>query len=222
MAASTRIMKRKKRAISKNNISSLLYVDNEKEIRDRSRAREGSHSEIVRNLVSEALRARHLKEYGKDETMWNVREAQRRVVGEGIVPLVDLLEEQKRYVEALASGIREEYLVIQERLKTIETNSSFLVRAADRILQNMVFVRALIWHYIFTFYHAVIVSANQKLTRAQLERNLDDRMKEIKIEAAKEKLLAGEAAFENTVKLVSRNPEPDAKNPPTAPPTPQA
>ncbi|OLE51293.1 MAG: hypothetical protein AUG51_24030 [Acidobacteria bacterium 13_1_20CM_3_53_8] len=179
-------MKRKKRAISKNNISSLLYVDNEKEIRDRSRAREGSHSEIVRNLVSEALRARHLKEYGKDETMWNVREAQRRVVGEGIVPLVDLLEEQKRYVEALASGIREEYLVIQERLKTIETNSSFLVRAADRILQNMVFVRALIWHYIFTFYHAVIVSANQKLTRAQLERNLDDRMKEIKIEAAKE------------------------------------
>jgi len=34
--------------------------------------------------------------------------------------------------------------------------------------------------------------------------------------------LAGEAAFENTVKLVSRNLERDAKNPPTAPPTTQA
>lgn len=151
--------------------------------------------------------------------MRDVVDAQKSVVSEGNAPLIAALYEQKSFVEGSVRQMQLEYASIEERLARIENALMFLIKGFDRILQNIVIIRAVIWHYVFEFYYTVMVSADKRLKREHLQKNYEDRLKDIKIEATRERSLCGEVALEKAVSVVGTNLRRDGNNPPSVPPS---
>lgn len=212
----SRVRKRKERPISTTNSGACLYLDSEAEVERRFKAGQGTRSKIIRELVSKALYIEKLEEAGHDVTQRHIVRTQQGVVNEGIAPLVVSLNETKNFVETGLRQMQGEYASIEERLKRIENALGFIIKAFDRVLQNIVLIRALIWVYVFEFYYTVMVSAGKKLTPEQLNKNFSDRVKDIRIEATKHSL-SDDVVLENTVATVAKNLKADATRPPALP-----
>jgi len=240
MAGLRRRKKGKERPISHVNSQTSLYTDDEREVAKMISASGRTRADILRDLVTSGLRAQRFRAFGKEEALSDVIDAQKSVVSAALAPLVGAITDEKNFVEESVRLMHIEYVSIEERLTRIELASgqafvehkdtieeriarieqalAFLIKGFDRIIHNIVLIRALIWQYIFEFFYTVLASTGKGLTPAQLQRNYEDRLKDIKIEAARERNLCGEVAFEKAVNVVSRNLVRDARNPPGEPP----
>lgn len=211
----------RKRKLSKKNAQTYLWEDSDRLVDTIVAGSNGKikRAELIRDLVDEALRARNLKAAGHDETLFAVRKAQTGVVSEGIAPLVGILTEQRGYVERSMAQMQQEYVFIAERLQRIENALGVVMKGFDRIVQNIILIRALIQFYIFEFYFTVLHSTGRKVSPQDLKRNYLERVKDIKIEAARERETFGEVALERTVAVVAERMVAEAKNPPSLPAT---
>jgi hypothetical protein len=210
----TRIRKRKERGISKTNTQTCLYVDDDAEVLRRYRAGRGSNSKIIRELVSKALFIERMEQAGQDVTSQHVIRTQTGVVHEGITPLITSLNETKHLVEDSVRQMQQEYASIEERLKRIEHAFGFIIKALDRMLQNIVLIWSLIWVYVFEFYYTVLVSTGRSLTKEQLNRNYKDRVHDIRIKLTKYSLIE-DVALESAVIMVVKNLRRDSADPPS-------
>jgi hypothetical protein len=210
--------RKRRRRLAKEHVQTNLWEDTNRAINSMVASSNGrlKRAELIRELVDEAVRARHLKAVGHDESLYAVVKAQTGVVSDGIAPLVSLLKEEKIYVETSMAHMQTEYVEIMERLLRIENAFGVVIKGFDCIVQNIILIRALIWSYIFEFYFTVLNSIGQKLTREQLRKNYEARVRDIKIEAAKERTLFGEVVLERTFSKVAENMYAEARNPPSA------
>ncbi len=70
---------------------STLYNDDYKQLLDETKTYKKTEAEVIRELVSEALRSRRLRQAGRDETLSAVRNAQQEVVSGEVKELKDVL-----------------------------------------------------------------------------------------------------------------------------------
>ncbi len=201
------MLKRRKRerAISKRTTGTKLFSQDDLDVDRMSKNQEKTRGEIVRVLVAGQLRHQRLKEAGQDEAMVEVRYAQKLVVEEAIAPLITQLTQQKEYVETASRRTLAECVEIRERMITVEDNSRLMMSGFNRIMQNIVLIRALLWHYIFTFYQKILAGAGRKVTNEELQKNYEERLAEIKLEEARARHLFDETVAERAVNIVGQN-----------------
>lgn len=147
-----------------------------------------TESEVIRELVATGRRTLELREAGKDDTMLAVREAQRKVVDKALEPLIQLLEEQKQFIENRASQNTEDYAAIEGHLRTLNNNQGVLLEGFERIVQNIVVIRALIWHYVTVFYYQVMREKGTTKTNHQLYVAYNKEVVRARIEALEKKV----------------------------------
>lgn len=221
MAGLRRSKTKKSKPISNASAQTNLYTDDERELQRIIKASGKTRAQALRDLVSKGVRADKFQRIGKDESLSDVIDAQRSVVSAALSPLIAALDEEKRFVESSMIHMETEYASIEVRLARIENALSYLIKGFDRVLESIVLIRSFMQFYIFEFYYTVMVSARQQLTREQLQKNIEERKKDIKIEVAKERSFLGELTLEKIENVVTKNMIADAKHPPTIPPVTQ-
>ncbi len=82
--------KRTRRLAPKQSFATL-YNDDYKQVLDEIKTYKKTEAEVIRELVSEALRSRRLRQAGRDETLSAVRTAQHEVVSGEVKGLKDVL-----------------------------------------------------------------------------------------------------------------------------------
>ncbi len=86
---------------------STLYNDDYKQVLDETKTYKKTEAEVIRELVSEALRSRLLRQGGRDETLSAVRNAQQEVVSGEVKELKDVLSQVLDLVRRGARAERE-------------------------------------------------------------------------------------------------------------------
>jgi hypothetical protein len=212
-----RIRKKQIKPLAKATAQTNLYQDDERELCRMVQASGRKRADILRDLVAAGMRAKRLQAVGKDMARQDVVDAQKSVVSASQAPLITALMEQKDYIESSRRQMQKEYASIEVRLGRIENALGFLIKGFDRIIQNIVIIRALLWFYVFEFWYTMVLTGGNRLTKEQLKRNYEARIRDIKVEAARERSLLGELAFEKAVETVAANLKQDATNPPPPP-----
>jgi len=88
--------------------STKLFVDDSREVAALTRAENKSRSDVIRELVHEALRQRRLRAIGRDEGEDYVRRIHREAITEGVNPLKSAIAEIRQLVEHFSSDSRSE------------------------------------------------------------------------------------------------------------------
>lgn len=96
------------RLVASTTNSTKLFVDDSREIASLTRAENKSRSDIIRELVHEALRLRRLRAIGRDEGEDYVRRIQREAVADGVNPLVGEVAEVRQLLEQFSTSSRSE------------------------------------------------------------------------------------------------------------------
>jgi hypothetical protein len=195
--------KGKRQKLHEHNFQSRLPPEDAKEVL-RMASGNVAETEVVRELIGFALKHKRLMREGKDAALDAVRDAQKTVVGEGIEPLVNALNSTRELVEKSVGQMHDEYAQMSDRLGKLEAVSALLTDGFDRILQNQILIRALQFHYVFSFYYTVLASKDAQLTQEGLAELFRQRVRSIKVEAAKVRKLSDEASFERIVDLIGK------------------
>lgn len=130
--------------------------------------------EIVRMLISEALKARRLKSVGKDEVLDDVVVAQKKAMMEVIAPLMERLDGLGGQMNRIDGRVAEGFDHAGRRL-------SFLVLCIRFIVIEVLLCRLLMRDYIHTAYVKIVASSN-KPTK-DIEANFNSRVVAFKQEA---------------------------------------
>jgi hypothetical protein len=96
------------RLVTSTTNSTKLFVDDSREIAALTRAENKSRSDIIRELVHEALRLRRLRAIGRDEGEDYVRRIHREVITEEINPLISSIADVRQLLEQFSTGSRSE------------------------------------------------------------------------------------------------------------------
>ncbi len=94
------------RLVASASSSTKLFVDDLREVAALTRTENKSRSDIVRELVHEALRQRRLRAIGRDEGEDYIRRIHREAITEGVNPLMVSVTELRQTVEHFSSGSR--------------------------------------------------------------------------------------------------------------------
>jgi hypothetical protein len=205
MAGLRRAKSKKIKPISNVSAQTNLFEEDEREVSKMVKATGKTRADVLRSLVASGIRARRLQAVGKDEALTDVINAQRSVVSASQEPLIEALNQEKKFVEKAVSQMQEEYVIIQERLMRIERALGLLIKCSERILQNAVIIRALLLHYVFYFYYSLRAGFGNKVSEEELRQSYKERMQEIRDEAKKERMLCDEEAFEGTVTRILKD-----------------
>lgn len=92
----TPIPKARQRKIASGPVSSSLFKADLEEIERLCASSNRTRADIIRDLVHEAIRARRLRQIGRDETTIRVRDAQREMLVAELAPIKALLEENAK------------------------------------------------------------------------------------------------------------------------------
>jgi hypothetical protein len=96
--------------------STKLFVDDSREVAALTRSENKSRSDVIRELVHEALRQRRLRAIGRDEGEDYVRRIHREAVAEGVNPLMNAIAELRQLVEHFSTGSRHEAQSLNQAL----------------------------------------------------------------------------------------------------------
>jgi len=88
--------------------STKLFVDDSREVAALTRTENKSRSDVIRELVHEALRQRRLRAIGRDEGEDYFRRIHREAITEGVNPLMSAVAELRQLVEHFSTGSRSE------------------------------------------------------------------------------------------------------------------
>jgi hypothetical protein len=81
-----------------------LFVDDLREVNSLSQDEGKYRSDVIRDLVHEALRLRRLRAIGRDEGENYVRTIHREMIAEGMAPVLKELAELRRRAEVFSAG----------------------------------------------------------------------------------------------------------------------
>lgn len=96
--------------------STKLFVDDSREVAALTRTENKSRSDIIRELVHEALRQHRLRAIGRDEGEDYVRRIHREAVAEGVNPLMSAVAELRQLVEHCSCDSRSEAQSLNQSL----------------------------------------------------------------------------------------------------------
>lgn len=89
------------RLVASSSSTAKLFVDDLREVAALSNAENKCRSDIIRELVHEALRQRRLRAIGRDEGEDYARRIRQEAIAEGINPLMNVVAELHRTVESI-------------------------------------------------------------------------------------------------------------------------
>lgn len=186
----------KDKPVSEKKRASKLYTRDCRYVADRMSAENKTESEVIRELVSIGRRTQVLRNRGRDVTTMAVRHAQKEVVREALAPLIAQLKEQDAFLRESAQQTGSEYAAIEGSLQTLAANSKLMLEGFKRTLQNIVVIRALIWHYVTVFFHQVADANGKKITTSQLNAMYNREVVRAKIEAVKKDVILDDKQIE--------------------------
>lgn len=114
--------------------STKLFVDDSREVAALIRSENKSRSDVIRELVHEALRHRRLRAIGRDEGEDFIRRIYREAIMEGVNPLMTTMNEIRQTVGHLSVSGRSEAQSINRAL--VELMAQLLQRAI--VTENIV------------------------------------------------------------------------------------
>jgi hypothetical protein len=94
-------MRNRPRLVASSSSTAKLFVDDLREVAALSNAENKCRSDIIRELVHEALRQRRLRAIGRDEGENYVRRVHQEAIAEGLAPLMNGIAELHRTVESV-------------------------------------------------------------------------------------------------------------------------
>ena len=130
--------------------------------------------EVVRMLVSEALKARRLKSVGRDETLDDVVGAQKKAMADVLVPMLERLNSVEGQITRLEGRVADAFDHAGRRL-------SFIVLCIRFVVTEILLCRLLMRDYVHTAYVKFIASVG-KPTK-DIESNFRARVAAYKAEA---------------------------------------
>ena len=131
--------------------------------------------EMVRKLVSEAIKQRNLKAIGKQEALDDVVQAQKKAMAQVLAPFAEKLNSISNDLRRVEGRIADEFTQAEKRL-------NFLVLCARFIVFEVFVCRQLLSDYVHTVYMKFVQSINKPLK--DIEANFDRRVQKYKAEAA--------------------------------------
>lgn len=130
--------------------------------------------EVVRILVSEALKARRLKSIGRDETLDDVVNAQKKVVADVLIPVLEKLNSVGGQITRLEGRVADGFDHTGRRL-------NFIALCIRFIVTEVLLCRLLMRDYVHTAYVKFVASVG-KPTK-DIEYNFRARVAAYKMEA---------------------------------------
>lgn len=130
--------------------------------------------EVVRFLVSEALKARRLKAVGKDETLDGIVDVQKKAVAAALTPLLEKLDSVSKQMDRMDGRVADSFDQTGRQL-------NFVVLCARFIVSELVICRLLLRDYVHTVYLKLVESVNK--STKDVEANFNTRMAAYKREA---------------------------------------
>ena len=99
-------IKTRPRLVASSSSTTKLFVDDLREIAALSRAENKYRSDIIRELVHEALRLRRLRAIGRDEGENYVRRIHQEAIAEGVSPVINAIAELRQSMEHFSNEAR--------------------------------------------------------------------------------------------------------------------
>ncbi len=186
----------REKTVSEKKRQTKLYQRDDKYVSDRMVSENKTESEIIRELVSTGKRTQVLRNRGHDVTTKAVRHAQKEVVREMLAPLISQLNDQDELIRKLSTQTANDYASIEGNMRTLATTSNTLLEGFTRILQNIIVIRALIWHYVTVFFHQVMDASGKKIPTSQLNAIYNREVVRAKIEAVKKQVVLDDKQIE--------------------------
>jgi hypothetical protein len=170
------ISKQNKRAtVSTVPIKVKPFIGDFAAIETLAKAQGKERPEIVRMLISEALKTRRLKSVGKDEALDDVVDNQKKAMLSVLAPVIEKLESVSGQVSRLEGRVADEFDQSGRRINFILLCSRFIVF-------EMIVCRMLLRDYVHTVYMKFVESVG-KATK-DVEQNFNARLASYKKEAA--------------------------------------
>jgi hypothetical protein len=127
-------LRNRPRLVASSPSSTKLFVDDSREVAALTRTENKSRSDIIRELVHEALRQRRLRAIGRDEGEDYIRRIHREAIVEGVNPLVSAIADLRQKMEHFSAGSRSEAQSLNRAL--FELMAQLLQRAI--VTENVV------------------------------------------------------------------------------------
>ena len=127
------------RLVASSSSATKLFIDDLREVSTLSRDESKSRSDIIRELVHEALRLRRLRAMGRDEGENYIRKIHRDAIDEGLDPLMKAVAEIRSMMEESQDRGRSESQSVDEA-KTIE----LLLKVLAQLLQRAIITENII------------------------------------------------------------------------------
>jgi hypothetical protein len=136
---------RRPRLVASMPSTTKLFVDDLREVNSLSKDEGKYRSDVIRDLVHEALRLRRLRAIGRDEGENYVRTIHREVVAEGVAPVLKELAELRRRAEILSTGCggKSQGFDAGDSLRTGESLSLLLPQILRRVVVTENIVKVL-------------------------------------------------------------------------------
>lgn len=101
-------VKGRPRLVSHQANTTKLFVDDRREVVALSTSEKKCVSDVIRELVHEALRARRFRAFGRDEGDEFIRNLHREAIAEGVNPMITELDALRRMIERFSTRMVEE------------------------------------------------------------------------------------------------------------------
>lgn len=112
-------IKTRPRLVASSPSTTKLFVDDLREIAALTRAENRSNSDLIRELVHEALRMRRLRAIGRDEGEEYLRKIHQEAIVEGVAPVTNAIAGLRQLVELSSAEARSGTAKINETLANL-------------------------------------------------------------------------------------------------------
>jgi ribbon-helix-helix CopG family protein len=121
------------RLVASSSNATKLFVDDLREVNALSHDEGKSRSDIIRELVHEALRLRRLQAIGRDHSEDNIRRIHREAIDEGLAPVMEAVAAIRSMIEVNSVDGKSESQDT-EYPKTIELLPRFLAQLLQKVI----------------------------------------------------------------------------------------
>ena len=133
-------LKNRARLVASSPSTAKLFVDDLREIAALTRAENRSNSDLIRELVHEALRMRRLRAIGRDEGEEYVRRIHRDAIVEGVEPLRNSIADLRQLMEQSSANARSSGAKMNETLANLVAQllqRAIVTERVVRVLMNI-------------------------------------------------------------------------------------
>jgi len=127
-------VKGRPRLVSHQANTTKLFVDDRREVIALSTSKQKCVSDVIRELVHEALRIRRFRAFGRDEGDEFIRNLHRETIAEGVTPVIAELVALRQMLESFPSRIAEE---MQPIIANASPNEQAILALVSQMLSHV-------------------------------------------------------------------------------------